>query len=553
MNITDFLNENKAKLKSARKIVVRDLDELTKNTFVAYADENAHSYDVQIVLDTKKNIVSTQCDCKQGGICLHIIALVDFMINQKTEKTVIKKAVKRKLTETDQILEALDHESLHVWIAELLNKNKEIAFLFKNTFATKNHTFDSHFIKSTVKECISAVIGKRRTIETNEVKKITDALTISLQPLLDYINSAPVSKEKYELLTELIDSLENIRYTYYISSVKITRFIESIHNNLLKSLFNIKDFDVWTTCSHFYFSQLFKDKIIDADLNFCKAIYEATNSNNQQRKVIVQFVEQNINKIVETAPGTTLNFSFDFEQFLLKVYSENDLFASNYKIFKPRRYKNEYNLELIKELVKINQTELVEHYCNDQINGNVNDKFDIPYVEILIAQYKIAGENKKLANLYSVYGKFIYDINVYHFIKENASEEVFKKYRMSVFSYARNSYQNGDVKAFDFYFGIKKLDGKEYDLFEMLTNSRNVFFLNKYKEIAINIRENKFMETLFRFNYDYYDDVEELKSIAKFVIANVEKEKLKIYLKQFSYHNYSKFNKILTELISSAS
>ncbi|WP_432671896.1 hypothetical protein [Flavobacterium sp. SM2513] len=52
MTLTTFLKEHQAKLKTTQKLVVRDLDETSKNVFVAYVDENAKSYDVQLILDS---------------------------------------------------------------------------------------------------------------------------------------------------------------------------------------------------------------------------------------------------------------------------------------------------------------------------------------------------------------------------------------------------------------------------------------------------------------------------------------------------------------------
>jgi hypothetical protein len=171
MTIQIFLKEHKSKAKAAQKLKVRDLDEIEKNQFVAYVDDNNKSYDVQIFFDAKKNIKNTECDCENNGICIHIVALANFLADNKKEGTVIKKTIKKKLTEIDEILETLNNDDLRLWLSETLNKNKELAFTFKIKFGVKNIIINETQIKQIIKESISSVIGKRRTVQTNEVKR----------------------------------------------------------------------------------------------------------------------------------------------------------------------------------------------------------------------------------------------------------------------------------------------------------------------------------------------------------------------------------------------
>lgn len=230
MTLSAFLKEHQSKLKTTQKLVVRDLDETSKNVFVAYVDENSNSYDVQMILDSKKNIKETNCDCENGGTCNHIIALAQFLAENKKEKTATKKPVKRKLSEIDQVLETVDNDTLRLWLSETLNKNKELAFVFKNNFAPQTIEIDASFIKKTINDSITSIIGRRKTIETNEVKKIVDVLSISLKPAFDFI-FAKVSKENHELFTTLITEIEGINYEYYTSSSRIKTLLKIAQTN----------------------------------------------------------------------------------------------------------------------------------------------------------------------------------------------------------------------------------------------------------------------------------------------------------------------------------
>lgn len=549
MTLANFLTTNKPQLKLIRQLIVRDLDKISEFETIAYVDEANESYDVKIVINGKKQIVSTFCDCDAGGVCKHIVALVSHVCeNRATEKT-LKKTKSRKQSEINILLDSLDNSTLRKWISDTLQINKDLAYIFKNQFEIKEVVYNSDYIKRTVQESLQSVIGKRRKIETNEVKKFVEALTLSTKDLIDFLNRTPINLEKYALATVLIDELENINYKFYISSVKITRFIESLLDSLIKHLFNIKDIGVWQECALFYFSLIFTENIKLFELKQCEKIYEFSKTSAVKKEHIVSIIQEKINLTLKKKQIDFLNFGIDMECFILKVYLENNIFRENASKFKPHLFQNEYNMKLLDALMNVEQFAFAEKYCKEIIQGNNHERYNIPYLKYLIAIYKTNKEDLKLARLYSVYGKFIYDIDVYLFIKENLSETEFKRYRLSVMSLSRNSYQNGDLEAFNFYFEIKKLDGKDDDLFEMLVNSRNVYFANQYKEIALKLNERKFLEILFRFNYNYFDKMEEIKSITKFILAHVDSEKLQTLLKSHSSNSYSVFYKSIEKLL----
>jgi len=455
MTLTNFLKEYQLKLKSAQKLIVRDLDELEKNTFVAYVDEGKDYYDVQIIFDDKKNIKETSCDCENGGICHHIVALADFIAENKSEKTIVKKTIKRKLSETDVLLETINNEDLRIWLSETLSKNKEIAFAFKNHFGKNEIILDKETIEKTIQESISSVIGKRRKCETNEVKKIVDALNVSLKPILEIVFSK-INKENYAFLKLIIHKLEEFNYDYYLSSNRILKLVENLEDLQLKNLFNIKDFEEWQNAAKFYLNLIFEEKFFSSELNFVQKIYAFSKTNELQNKFIVTALENNFDILFKDLKENYL-INFEIENFYLTVFTENNLIEKYIHKFNPRKFRNDHNILLIQELLKLNQTDLAEKYCLEQIEGNYKQEYDLPYVEILVSLYKQKGEKQKLADILSNYGKYMYNIEDYLFIKENANVEKFKKYRQAVLTNAKYSYQNGSIKAFDFYYEIKKL------------------------------------------------------------------------------------------------
>jgi len=535
MTLTTFLKEHQTKLKTTQKLTVRDLDETSKNVFVAYVDENSKSYDVQLVLDSKKNIKESTCDCENGGTCNHIIALAQFLAQNKKEKTGIKKPVKRKLSEIDQVLETVDNETLRLWASETLNKNKELAFVFKNNFVPQTIEIDASFIKKTINESITSIIGRRKTIETNEVKKIVDVLNIALKPTFDFI-FAKVSKENHELFTTLITEIEGINYQFYTSGSRIKTLVKNVTGEQLKSVFNLKDVAAWQNAVQFYSNLLFQDKFLVLELNLVKSIYDFSKTNEYQQQFVVTALEQNFNILYENNKEFFSLTVFELEHFLLNVFSENKLFEKHVSKFKPRRFQNDHNLLLIFELIKINQLATAEKYCLEQIEQNSKSDYDLPYAKFLILIYKNTNDTHKLANVLSEYGKYIFDIDDYLFIKKHATLEKFKKYRQAVLTNSRYSYQNGNVEAFNFYFEIKKLDDKRTDLFEMLQNAYNLNFVNEYKEIALKLSEVKFITLLSEISFFTNAQAKLVHEIADFVVKNMERDKIIFIIKNLSVY-----------------
>ena len=270
------------------------------------------------------------------------------------------------------------------------------------------------------------------------------------------------------------------------------------------------------------------------ELNLVKKIYEFSKINDIQNHFVVTTLEQNFNRLYENNKESFSLTVFELEHFLLTVFSENELFEKHVSKFKPRRFQNEHNLLLISELIKINELATAEKYCLEQIEQNSKSDYDLPYVKFLIHIYKKTNDVHKLGNILSEYGKFIFSIEEYLFIKEHASPEKFKRYRASVMVNARNSYQNGNVEAFNFYFEIKKLDDKRNDLFEMLQNAYNLNFVNEYKEIALQLNEAKFISLLSEITFFTNAQAKLVNIIAEYVVQHMERDQLIFILKNLS-------------------
>jgi hypothetical protein len=393
ISILDYLKTvNQNELKFSKKLTVRDLDEAEKNKFLAYVDEGNNSFDVQIVLDVKQNIVSKTCDCGFSENCVHQTALISFLVNEKNLITKVKKTAKRKVSETDIIIASLDHESLKLWVSKILKSNSEIDFLFKTEFGQENINFDTTTVKEIIAQSIQSIIGKRRKIETNEIKKVVDNLSISLQPILEPIFLNSINAKSFELISTITDELHTFQMKYYFSSIRITRFIEKIYDSLLKSLYNCKDFEQWKENVQFYFTLIFdKQTFAHYEFRHVKNIYSFSEINPLQREFVVKIVEEKFVALYSTPADEYSRLIMEFDLFFLTVFAENNLFKNYYKRIRPRLFQNEFNILLIENLIIINKLQLAEDYCLEQIKANSNRTYDRPYVNFLLEIYSKNG------------------------------------------------------------------------------------------------------------------------------------------------------------------
>ena len=530
-----FLKDNNSKLKLITKLKVRDLDEVEPNSFVAYVDQNTSSFDVQIKLNAKKQLESTSCDCGENGVCVHIVALADFLKGQKKAVEPLKKTRLKKLSESDQLLENVSDTDLRVWVSELLNSNKEIAFLFKNNFSKDQIDISEEKLKGIIADCIKSVIGRRKTIQTSEVKKVVDAFQLSLKPYVEVLVGNP-TQENLKYINCIATEIWKFYDNFYLNTTRIGTFITKIKEQYITNLLLIKDFDVW--CERV--DGLMEYEIVLQkhlpDFYYTNKVYEFSKTNELKFKFFLEKLELLAKPLLEEKLDWR-NLNFQLKAFLLPIYIEHGLFPQYFSFFEPFKYENDFNLKLINALKAIGEIGLVEKYALAQITANYYMEYNIPYLKILFALYNELGWNEKQAELLAQYGKYVFDLNNYNFVKAYASDADFKKYRQGLLTNANNAIVSGDVEAFEMYYEIKKMDGKPEYLFELLYKINDYAVFNKYKEEAVALSEFEFLKAIAQV-YNYREvNSQYVNEIIEFILQKYDKHTLKFYLRQFKSIN----------------
>ena len=112
LNIIDLETQfSKQKISKSKKLSLREIEEDKKNHFICFVDEGEESYDAQISISEKLEIIDFSCDCSEKVFCNHLLALAIHISEIKNNKRT-KKAKAKKISEAELAIENLNSEEI---------------------------------------------------------------------------------------------------------------------------------------------------------------------------------------------------------------------------------------------------------------------------------------------------------------------------------------------------------------------------------------------------------------------------------------------------------
>ena len=535
------------KLKQSSKIVIRDVDETSKNNFVAYADDKNESFDISIEIDENDDIIDGNCDCGINGLCLHRIAMMIYLNNQKTKPKVVRQ---KKQTPTEILVNNLDINALRNWVNNLLKKNKDLDFLFTNEFSINTEEYDVKKVKLLIENSIKSVIKTRKNIETNELKKIIDLLEVTLKPVIDYCQNDTSEKEKIEILLSIFDEMLAFDERIYSSSVKIVRFVEKISNQVIDNLSSNNDEVKFQKITNFHFEIILNENVSSTSLwnfNHLKLLY-SKNLDNQVRKK--HFAEK-IKNYTLNIHAKKSRFDVRICYFTLKVLFENDLFESTYQCFQAIRYENDYNLSLIDKLLAINKIDVAEKTALAQIASNYYVEYNFPYWQRLKSIYISQNNQKNLIKILINTVPVEMNFEDFLIVKKEMPETDFKKYKSNLMGKTKRNFYVSNKES-EFYFKIlaedrnyKKMQESigQYTDYDLIFDFKTQLFTNDKIEFLVavsQIESNSYYRAKI-YNEEYRD------KLIDWFIENFDKPMLERVLKTYTKNLNSKFMDLLSE------
>lgn len=488
--LSDLQNQfSKQKINKAKKLSIREFEETGKNRFVCFVDEEAESYDVGITLDAKTEITEYSCECSSKDFCIHTLAMGIFMSENKTGKTASPRGSKKKISEAELAMEDLSSEELKSWLLEFFKKNKDAEMQFMLSFGQKKKEFSEAEISELIKNTVTSVAGKRKSLTAPEVKKLVDLLTKAIEPVEQYLVQNTDKKESIKKYLWLSDEIYMYKMKIFFSGVRMDNFQKKLKERFAAHLNTIKDFDLWKELAAenwYLFLRNFDYSVTLAFYAFIKELYHS--GSPEQKMYIAGLISEEI-KIWEK---TGFELRTSLKEDMLEIIAENGLFNEIQSYFQIERYENSYNLKVIGELLKIDPRK-AEEVCKSIIDSNLNERFDPPYYAILETIYQ---ENGSPADLAYIKRKRFWEtlsLEDYIFIAENdADAEEFKKFRSRILGFLKNSFYNYPETA-ELYFGILDYEKNYKKMLDVIDSKTPTSVINLYAEKLYLTNKNKFL------------------------------------------------------------
>jgi hypothetical protein len=159
-------------------------------------------------------------------------------------------------------------------------------------------------------------------------------------------------------------------------------------------------------------------------------------------KLIKQYVKD---KAGQLNKGDTYSFS------IFHLVKNSGLFEKYFDLFKPIRFKNEYNDDLISMLIECGYLKLAEKYCLEQIDGNYRQEYSLSYLGHLKEIYTIDKANKKLSEVLALLIPQTFDFMDFLSVYEQMEGDEKKKWRTKILTRAGHMASNNkDAMLFSF-------------------------------------------------------------------------------------------------------
>ncbi len=457
--------------KWANKITVRELDEEPKGTFVAFVDDGDESFDVSFRLSKTDEITDLNCDCKNGRLnCAHKFALLNFVAKDQKVKHI--KIVKKKLTESGQLLQDLDQNQLIEWLAKILKTNKtlETEFLLEFKYKAKDDYTDAE-IYSLTNLAITTVVGKRKKLEKSELKSIVDLWSKFHDPIFQLFKNNP---QKLDLILILEASMmEFIAASNCKSFNDFDKYSNRLNFLIVETIKNLENESVFSSSI-----QKLIDKIIYKNEGYQTRFLEIIdslfyNATENRKKIIAKIFLT----LFEKDYSKTDRQSNHLAEPLLKYLIDSELFITYFNKVKPVTYGNNHNLLLIEKLIEINESKLAEKYAFAQITNNIHAEYNVPYYRILKRIYESTNNNAGLLQLSEQLLPITFDISDYRKVLETMpDDEAQKKFRSDMIVKAKKKADKGDQNAMKFCVNLAIEENKVSSIFA---------YLSKYKKLGL--------------------------------------------------------------------
>jgi hypothetical protein len=527
---------SKELLKHAEKTKVRECDEIEKGRYVAYVDEGAESFDVSLVISSKKEVVEHSCECKNSNpFCRHKAALLLYVAGAKKAKAEVK--AKKKVSKSEALLEDIDPNDLKLWVKEVLKKNKDIELAFVHFFSERQQQLTPESAITITYDAIKAVAGNKKNVDPTLLKKLVDLWTEVHTPIVNYYHANVADENAFHCFHTVLETCLLYNSNINTSSNRITKYVESLLQHSVESINQIITDEAWERAvAHFIrFVHNGKYKMRLHYLHHLESIISISAEGRKQKMI------ESLTRLYKEHYSESIYEAYDYTRIIFNIVVNNGLFGQYPKLFRPIRFDNGFNQQLIRLLIEHNELTLAEKYCLEQIEGNFREEYNILYLLFLKEIYKLRKDEEKLASVLNRLFPYYYNFDDYLFIINRLPEEERKNWRTKMLSKARNASHSYNKEAMKFTFQLMDHEKQYRKMIDYIDNRTPYTIILEYFEPMALTDKNLLLKAIIDKKSDYgfglyYEDAEMdaacFPELFDLMLKHYTLEHLNIFIKQ---------------------
>ena len=391
---------------------------------------------------------------------MHIAALIIHVANKKVStKTRGRKAVKAPF---ETALEELTDTDLRAWLLEILRNNKDLQLNFLSRFTKSVQTYTPDAVVALTLQGRKAIIKSKKKADTSELKRMIALWEQLHAPVIESYLTDPTSASGFEAFYTVIKSVGINLLDVNATVTRVDQFIGHVTEKLFDALKITGDEKVWKTSTGFLIQAIAQEMTILAHMMLDR-LYKFFTELSPERKT--DLAQRLLHKY-----GSNKSFrnksEYRSRTLIIKMADESNIFKDHIDVFPALTYENEYNTALIRAMINAGMYDEVESLCHEQIEKNVESKYDLIYNLLLRELYRKSEDEI----MYSIMSKelfahtFDYD-DYLLFLKEDEDDASKKETREIAIENAREGIFDNNTKANHFLYRLLESEG---DIQEMI-------------------------------------------------------------------------------------
>jgi hypothetical protein len=493
-------------IKKALTYPVRELEQETKGRWVAFVDEDAESFDVQISIE-KKKVTAHYCDCKESNeqYCKHKVAVLLKIAQQSGGVNTAPKKVARKKTDPLlQLLDQVEHDDLKKWILEILLQQKDLSISFLNRFTVKPADYTPEEIQLITDKAVKSIVKNKRKIDQSELKKILLLLKDVHEPIIAYYLNNISDSEKVSVLATLLQTIEKWDLAFKIKSTKIATYKTELLARTIQPLYGIENEKVWQKVITAYFDEAVKEEV-SLNENWLQLLLTMTKLD--LRKERVDFMLSSFKKIYTFNKAQRNGVASSvLSTHIWELYSSFNRLPECIPWLSPIHYENSFNIKLIDALLENGYPDMAEQHCLQIIKNNYYEEYNTPYQERLMHLYADNPLKRKelhqlLLQLFPAIGTFKDYLILKDEYFKNKTDEL-QKWKMKILAHLAVLMRD-NIESAKLLYSIYEHEIKMDKMIDKLQESATIELAVDYFEILFDYSKQKFLKNLFYFSSLY--------------------------------------------------